>query len=50
MKLLETIPNSGLVKGQVGTIVEVYKPDVFDIEFCDIKGQTYPLTNRIKND
>ncbi|MFI3189950.1 DUF4926 domain-containing protein [Crenothrix sp. D3] len=41
--LLETIPNSGLYKGQVGTIVEVYEPDVFEVEFCDIKGQTYAL-------
>jgi hypothetical protein len=38
--LLETIPNSGLYKGQVGTIVEVYEPDVFEVEFCDIKGQS----------
>jgi hypothetical protein len=37
--LLETIPNSGLYKGQVGTIVEVYEPDVFEVEFCDIKGR-----------
>ena len=41
--LLETIPNSGLYKGQVGTIVEVYEPDFFEVEFCDIKGQTYAL-------
>jgi hypothetical protein len=41
--LLENIPNSGLYKGQVGTIVEIYEPDVFEVEFCDIKGQTYAL-------
>ena len=34
--LLETIPNSGLYKGQVGTIVEVYEPDVFEVEFCGL--------------
>jgi hypothetical protein len=27
----------------VGTIVEVYEPDVFEVEFCDIKGQSYAL-------
>ena len=41
--LLENIPNSGLYKGQVGTIVDVYEPDIFEVEFCDIKGQTYAL-------
>ncbi len=41
--LLENILDSNLHKGQVGTIVEVYEPDVFEIEFCDVKGQSYAL-------
>jgi hypothetical protein len=48
--LLENIPNSGLCKGQVGTIVEVYEPDVFEVEFCDLKGRTYALKTLTEND
>ena len=42
--LLENIPNSKLNKGQVGTIVDIYETNVFEVEFCDVKGQTYALT------
>ena len=34
-------PDHGLVKGQVGTIVEVLAPDVCDVEFSDNEGRTY---------
>lgn len=49
MKLLDTvalikdIPELQLYKGQVGTIVEVYEPNAFEIEFCDLNGKTYAL-------
>ena len=33
----------GLVKGQVGTIVEELSPDEFIAEFCDNDGKTYAL-------
>jgi hypothetical protein len=33
----------GLVKSQVGTIVEMYEPGVFEVEFVDQKGYTYAL-------
>jgi hypothetical protein len=36
-------PDLGLYRGQVGTIVEVYEPGVFEVEFSDVKGQTYAL-------
>jgi Domain of unknown function (DUF4926) len=32
-----------LVRGQVGTIVEEYEPDVFEIEFSDINGRAYAI-------
>jgi len=32
---------SGLLRGQVGTVVETLAPDVFEIEFCDDNGRTY---------
>jgi len=41
--LLEDLPHLGLYRGQVGTIVEVYEPGVFEVEFSDIKGCTYAL-------
>ena len=40
-------PNDGLMRGQVGTIVEVLSPDVYEVEFSDDRGKTYamlPLT------
>jgi hypothetical protein len=38
--LLHDKPALGLSSGQVGTIVEVLAPDVFEIEFCDSQGRT----------
>jgi hypothetical protein len=40
-------PNDGLVRGQVGTIVEILSPGVYEVEFSDDRGKTYamlPLT------
>jgi hypothetical protein len=39
--LTEDLPERGLFRGQVGTIVEILAPDVFEVEFCDNKGRTY---------
>jgi Domain of unknown function (DUF4926) len=41
--LLQDLPELGLIRGQVGTIVEIYEPDVFEIEFIDSNGRTYAL-------
>ena len=41
--LLADCPEQGLVRGQVGTIVEVYEPGVFEVEFSDIQGRMYAL-------
>ena len=30
-----------LVRGQVGTVVEVLAPDVYEVEFSDNDGRTY---------
>ena len=38
--LLEDRPEEGLAGGQVGTIVEVLAPGVFEVEFCDGAGGT----------
>jgi hypothetical protein len=39
--LLEGIPAKGLLRGQVGTIVEALAPGVFEVEFSDDAGRTY---------
>ena len=39
--LTEDIPDHGLRRGQVGTIVEILGPDVFEVEFADNEGRTY---------
>lgn len=41
--LTEDLPNLKLYKGQVGTVIEVYEPEVFEVEFVDIQGKTYAL-------
>ena len=49
MKLLDVValtkdfPEKKLLKGQVGTIVEIYEPNVFEVEFVDLQGKTYAL-------
>jgi sulfur transfer complex TusBCD TusB component (DsrH family) len=39
--LTEDIPARGLRRGQVGTIVEILGPEVFEVEFADNDGRTY---------
>ncbi len=39
--LTEDLPEQGLRRGQVGTVVESLAPDVFEVEFSDNEGQTY---------
>jgi len=41
--LLEDLPQRDLKKGEVGTVVEMLAPDVFEIEFSDDEGQTYAV-------
>jgi len=39
--LLEDVPQKGLLRGQVGTVVESLGPGVYEVEFSDDSGQTY---------
>lgn len=39
--LTENIPDRGLLRGQVGTVVESLGPDIFEVEFVDNDGRTY---------
>jgi hypothetical protein len=39
--LLEDMPQRGLDRGEVGTVVELLAPEVFEVEFSDDEGRTY---------
>jgi hypothetical protein len=39
--LTRDIPEHGLVRGQVGTVGEVLKSGVFEVDFSDDTGRTY---------
>jgi hypothetical protein len=41
--LLEDLPAEGLVRGQVGTVVETWAADVYEVEFADDDGRTYAM-------
>lgn len=41
--LLEDLPEHGLVRGQVGTVVESWAPDVYEVEFADDSGKTFAM-------
>ena len=42
--LVADLPSEGLRRGQVGTIVELLAPDVYEVDFSDNHGRTYALT------
>lgn len=37
------LPEHGLERGEVGTVVEPLASDRYDVEFCDDNGHTYAL-------
>lgn len=39
--VLEDVPSHDLVRGQVGTVVELLAPSVFEVEFSDDNGRAY---------
>ncbi|NJM00392.1 MAG: DUF4926 domain-containing protein [Synechococcaceae cyanobacterium SM2_3_2] len=41
--LIEDYPKANLKRGQVGTIVEDYGDQVFEVEFVDLDGRTYAV-------
>lgn len=41
--LLQDLPAQGLVRGQVGTVVELLAPGVFEVEFSDDEGRSYAM-------
>ncbi len=41
--LTEDVPERGLRRGQVGTVVDEFEGGDFDIEFANVHGETYAL-------
>lgn len=41
--LTEDIADRGLLRGQLGTVVESLGPGVFEVEFIDHDGRTYAM-------
>ena len=41
--LLEDLPKQGLVRGQVGTVVEEWTPGVYEVEFAGDNGKAYAM-------
>ena len=43
--LMRDLPDRGLSRGQVGTIVESLAPEVFEVEFSDDNGRAYAFAS-----
>ena len=41
--LTEELPHDGLTRGQVGTVIEVLAPVVYEVEFSDDEGRAYSM-------
>lgn len=41
--LKQALPENALLAGQVGTIVELLAPNVYEVDFSDNNGQTYAM-------
>ena len=37
--LIDDLPQESLARGQVGTVVEILAPGVFEVEFADDRGR-----------
>jgi Domain of unknown function (DUF4926) len=48
--LIRDLPDAGLVRGQVGTVVTVLAPDAWEVEFVDTAGRTYGLITAKSSD
>jgi hypothetical protein len=43
--VLKDMPDKGLVRGQVGTVVELLSPSSAEVEFSDDQGHTYAMAS-----
>ncbi|MDO8682281.1 MAG: DUF4926 domain-containing protein [Armatimonadota bacterium] len=47
--LTQDLPEQSLFRGQVGTVVEILTPGVYEIEFNDDNGKTYATASIREN-
>ncbi len=48
--LLRNMPEEGLIKGQVGTVVDQLSESVYEVEFCGDNGKTYAMLGILEED
>lgn len=48
--LSHDILDAGLVRGQVGAVVEVFGDGAFEVEFADGEGRTYAMATLTESD
>lgn len=41
--LIQDISSQHLVRGQVGTVVEILAPGIYEVEFSDDQGKSYAM-------
>ncbi len=41
--LLVALPENRLSKGAIGTVVNIYDENFYEVEFADMDGQTYAM-------
>jgi hypothetical protein len=41
--LTNDVPEKHLLRGQVGTVVEILAPGMVEVEFADLEGNTYAM-------
>ncbi len=47
--LVEDLPDIGLFRGQVGTIVQEYEPGVYDVEFRFLSGRDQLVVTTLRS-
>jgi hypothetical protein len=43
--VLEDVPEHGLIRGEVGTIVHLWKSGAYEVEFSDSSGRAYAFAS-----
>ncbi|HAZ46995.1 MAG TPA: DUF4926 domain-containing protein [Cyanobacteria bacterium UBA11369] len=47
--LVEDMPDLGLFRGQVGTVVQQYEPGIYDVEFRFLSGREQAVVTTLRS-
>ncbi len=47
--LVEDLPDLGLFRGQVGTVVQQYEPGIYDVEFRFLSGREQAVVTTLRS-